>query len=777
LILGCGGDVEARMAEVRALQDVGQFTASIDELREILAERPDDPEASYRLGVALVQTGEASRAVWPLEKAAESPDYAVQASLLLASAHFANQNFEAVVKAADRVLEADPERLVALKMRAKGNLGAGRLDDALTDTKRLLESEPDDYGVNLLYATILTDSGQLDEAEAVTTHLKEIGAESGDPATATRACLALAMFAKDVRKDTKQARKYYEDCLEKYPANSFLTGEAMKFYDAIDEPELATDLIRKAAEQAPENLSLRASLANRLENTGDDAGAEKVLLEAVESFKSAGAWNLLATHYRRTRQSEKALEALEKVIELSGDQGDQLRFTHADLLIDLGQLDRAESIAKELQEPTYARLIQGRIELERGDAKAALASFEQGIRNWPNNAGARYLAGIAARQLGDYDRAISELREAVRVDNAATDAARVLARIHYQRGEYLEAINFTRAAVKRPGGKTIDVLVVGVRSFAAQKMWNEARATATTLSQLADAKAVGYAELAAVERAAQGPDEALQAIRASKLDLSDPENEVLLRAFVENAFAAGKGKEALAAVDAALAKHPDVGTLHELRGFALGSLGRMPEAKAEYTKALELDSTNAQAKGALATLRAKEGDRAGAIEMYDQAAQIAENPASFTYLAAQLSLATGDAAGARARLQKVVDADPGHVGARNDLAWLLAEEGKDLDAALALALAAQRLDPTPDVLDTLGWVYLKRGESAEAVKAFEQAVALRSDSPSMRYRLAVALAQAGNPQRAREMFQTALATGAFPEAEAARRELAQLEGQ
>jgi tetratricopeptide (TPR) repeat protein len=217
-ILGCGGDTEARMAEVRALQDVGQFTASIDELREILAEKPDDPEASYRLGVALVQTGEASRAVWPLEKAAESPEYAVQASLLLASAHFANQNFEAVVKAADRVLEADPERLVALKMRAKGNLGAGQLDAALTDTKRLLESEPDDYSVNLLYATILTDSGQLDEAEAVTDHLKEIGAASGDPGTATRACLAPAMFARDVRKDDTKARKLYEDCLEKFPA-------------------------------------------------------------------------------------------------------------------------------------------------------------------------------------------------------------------------------------------------------------------------------------------------------------------------------------------------------------------------------------------------------------------------------------------------------------------------------------------------------------------------------------------------------------------------------
>jgi tetratricopeptide (TPR) repeat protein len=776
-ILGCGGDIESRMAEVRALQDVGQFTASIDELREILAAQPDNPEASYRLGVALVQTGETSRAVWPLEKAAESRDYTVQASLLLASAHFANQNFEAVVKAADRVLEADPSRVVALKMRAKGNLGAGQLDAAMADTKRLLETEPDDYSVNLMYATVLTDSGKLDEAEAATDHLKELGAASGDPGTATRACLAPAMFAKDVRKNDAKATKLYEDCLEKYPANAFLTAETMKFYDSINKHELATALIRKTAQQAPENLSLRASLANRLETTGDGAGAEKVLLEAVESFKSAGAWNLLANHYRKNGQSEQALAAIEKVIELSGDQGDQLRFTHADLLIDLGQLDKAEEVAKGLQEPTYARLIRGRIELERGDAKAALASFEQGIRNWPNNAGARYLAGLAARQLGDFDRAISELREAVRVDNAATDAARVLARLHFQRGEWAEAIKFTRVAAKKPGPKSADVYVVGVRSFVALKQWNEARATALTLAQQPGQKAAGTAELAAVERAAVGPAAALKVIRKSELDLSDPANEVVLRTFVENSFADGHGPEALAAVDAALAKHPDTGSLRELRGYALGRLERLDEAKAEYAKALELDPKNAEAKSALATLLAKDGDRKGAIALYDEAAKVAVNPAPYTYLAAQLALATGDAAGAEARLRQVVIADPGHVGARNDLAWLLAEEDKELDNALALALAAQRLDPTPDVLDTLGWVYLKRGENAEAVKAFEQAVEKRPDSASMRYRLAVSLSKAGDKPRAREMLQTALATGAFPEADDARRELAQLEAQ
>jgi len=776
-ILGCGGDVEARMAEVRALQDVGQFSASIDELREILAIRPDDPEASYRLGVALVQTGEASRAVWPLQKASESPDYAVPASLLLASAHFANGNFEAVVAAADRVLEVDPDRMVALRMRAKGNLGAGKLDAAMADTDRLLEASPDDYGVNLLRATILADSGKLDEAEAANVRLKEIGEASGDPSTAPRACLVTAAFARDARKDLKKAETIFEECLEKYPGNAFVTNEAMSFYDVIDQPERATELIRKAAEQAPENLSMQASLATRLESTGDTAGAEKVLLAAVESFKSAGAWDLLAGYYRRVGESQKALDALEKVIELSGDQGDRLRFIHADLLIDLDQLDRAEAVAKELEEPTYAKLVRGRIQLERGDAKGALESFEQGIRNWPNNAGARYLAGIAARQLGDYDRAISELREAVRIDSAATEAARVLARLHFQRGEWHDAIKAARVAIQRPGGKTADTLIVGVRSFAALKQWGDARTTVKALIELPDGKAAGTAELAAVERAASGPAQALAVIRKSGLDLTDPANQVVLRALIENSFAADKGAEALAAVDAALAKHPDDASLHELRGYALGRLERTNEAKAEFAKALELDPKNAAATGALATLRAQEGDRAGAIGQFDAAAKLSEAPEPYSYLAAQLVLASGDTAGAEARLREVVRSDPGNVGARNDLAWLLAEKGADLDAALALAEAAKRLDPSADVLDTLGWVYLKRGDSRLAVQTLEKALEKRPDSPSIRYRLGIALNQAGDKSRARETFQAALATGAFPEADAARRELAQLEGQ
>ena len=82
------------------------------------------------------------------------------------------------------------------------------------------------------------------------------------------------------------------------PTNGFVASEAMKFYDRIGKPEKSTEVIRKAVEQAPENLSLRSHLSTRLRNHGDVEAAEKVLLEART------LWQQLAHgHIRKLKQN------------------------------------------------------------------------------------------------------------------------------------------------------------------------------------------------------------------------------------------------------------------------------------------------------------------------------------------------------------------------------------------------------------------------------------------------------------------------------------------
>jgi Flp pilus assembly protein TadD len=78
------------------------------------------------------------------------------------------------------------------------------------------------------------------------------------------------------------------------------------------------------------------------------------------------------------------------------------------------------------------------------------------------------------------------------------------------------------------------------------------------------------------------------------------------------------------------------------------------------------------------------------------------------------------------------------------------------------------------VLDTLGWVRLRRGEIEPAVAAFERALAKQPEFSTARYHLGLALARRGDAEAARQAFDAALAAGPFPESDAARRELERL---
>jgi tetratricopeptide (TPR) repeat protein len=450
---GCSAD-DDRMAEIRALQNAGRFEDSIDELRGVLAETPELPEANYRLGVALARTGNPSRSVWALEKASESSGFSIPANLQLASVQFGLNNFEESIRASDRVLAGDPNHREALSLNAQAHVGARQLEEALIDTSRLLELDPDDYPTLVVHATVLAELGRKREAETAHERIKEISAASGDEDRAGRGCLAPALFAKDNLGDLERAEELYEDCASKYPGNRFAIGHIASFFDDVGKSQRASELIERAVSEAPEDLALRFALATRLARLGRAKEAESVLKETVDRFGVEAAGNQLVRHYRRQRDPQRALAVIEEILDEAGGAGDSLGFIRADLLVDVGELDRAEELANNLEEPSYTNLILGRILLARGDAEAALAAFDEGIASWPSNAGARYLAGIAALQLGNFERAIVELRESVRVDDSATEAARILARLYFDRREYAQAIAFSAIAQQHSSTST-----------------------------------------------------------------------------------------------------------------------------------------------------------------------------------------------------------------------------------------------------------------------------------------------------------------------------------
>lgn len=778
LFLACASSVEDRLAEARALQDAGQFSESIEPLRQLLAKNPEQGEANYLLGVALVQTGQLSLAVWPLEKASADPGQAVTAGLLLASAFLGLQAHEDAVRVATKVLEQDPERVAALKVRAQALLGANQREEALKDTTRLRELAPEDYPALLIHATILAElDGRMVEAEKAHEDLETLAAKSSDMGLVAKGCLARATFFKDNLKDEARAEAHFRKCIERNPTESLSLRLVTQFFDERKRGEESTAIWEKALKEAPENLQIRGAVAARYEAQGKADQARATLKEGVELLGTAPAWYALSEFERRNKHPEQAFEAIEQAIAIAPAGNDNLNFFKADLLIDLNRLDEADTLVNTLSEASFRDLLRGRILLARGDAKGALATFDTGLKRWPNNAGGRYLAGLAAHQVGDFARAESEFREALRVDPAATDAAYALASVFLAQGRYKDAADSARSFVTNRGGSRYDGYLLYIRAATQLKNYEGANRTADALAAAGFPKEADVARVQ-IELVASGPDAALRRLKSGSIDLGDPASESLLRSIAERLIAADRVREASDLVAASIAKHPDSAPLREIQGVLLVHLGRDGEAQASFQKALEIDPNYARGKAGLAGLTAKSGDSARALAMYDEASKAAPNETGSAYAAAQLTLASGDVAGARIRLEEIVKRDPGHAGARNDLAWLLSQPpNPELDRALVYAEEAHRIDGSPEITDTLAWVYLQRGQNERAVELFQQAIELRPESQSIRYHLGIALGRQGERQRALETLRQALEAGPFPEAEAAKSELARLEQQ
>jgi tetratricopeptide (TPR) repeat protein len=110
--------------------------------------------------------------------------------------------------------------------------------------------------------------------------------------------------------------------------------------------------------------------------------------------------------------------------------------------------------------------------------------------------------------------------------------------------------------------------------------------------------------------------------------------------------------------------------------------------------------------------------------------------------------------------------------AANNLAFIYAERGQNLDVALQLATTAkQRLPEDPNVDDTLGWIYYKRGQPAQAIPYLQASLKRQPDAADVLYHLGMAYAGAGDHDLARETLERALRLDPKAGGEDARRTL------
>jgi tetratricopeptide (TPR) repeat protein len=191
------------------------------------------------------------------------------------------------------------------------------------------------------------------------------------------------------------------------------------------------------------------------------------------------------------------------------------------------------------------------------------------------------------------------------------------------------------------------------------------------------------------------------------------------------------------------------------RTYAAGS--DFASAERFLRQAIDLDNGYVAAYGALGQLYLAQDRLDSARAEFEALAQRTPTSIAAQTMVGVILQSQGNIDGAREQFERALQIDPDAALAANNLAWIYAEHGGNLDVAMNLAQTAQkRLPGVAEVSDTLGFIYYKKNLPALAISLLNVSAAQDPANAVYQYHLGLAYVSAGDAVRARASLSRAL---------------------
>jgi len=321
-------------------------------------------------------------------------------------------------------------------------------------------------------------------------------------------------------------------------------------------------------------------------------------------------------------------------------------------------------------------------------------------------------------------------------------------------------------------------ILKGIADLAHQK-YNDAQQDAQQAMQRAPQSPAPYVQMGNIELIQKHYEQAVTFYQQA-LD-KDPSSSEGLSGVMNTYFVQKQFDKAIAAANAQIAKSPNNANFYDLLGTALFNGKKdLPGAEAALRKAVDLDKNNTDALEKLGKVQVQEGSADKALALYQQS--IKDNPreVAFYILSGELYEAKKDWDHAKNLYQQALSIAPDHPLASNNLAYVILEQGGNVDVAMGLAQTARRGAPDwPNAADTLGWAFYQKGIYDSAISQFQEALRLGAkrgdpDNADLHYHLGLAYQKKNNPGLARQQLEKAVKLD--PKRDDARKALAELHG-
>lgn len=725
LAVSCARDPEAAkrayLESGDAYFSAGKYAEAVLEYKNAVQQDAQFGEARYKLAQTYERAGDFKNAYQEYRRAADllPEDGAVQ--LKVGQVVLAARQFEDAKAFADRLLEKNLRNVDAQILRGTALAGLNDFASAIAQMEEAIKVDPGKSTAYDHLGALQLANGDQKNAEMAFKKAIEIDG------TSLPARLALAVFY-------------------------LSTGRAAEGEEALKQT-LQIDASDLTANRA---LALFYLASNRAKE------AEPHLKKVAEVSRTVAARLALADYYALTQRRDEAIEILGKVgnDDPQGFLSAQTRLAAMEYAAgSAGEAHkRLDDVLARQPKHSTALVLKARFLLTEHRLDDALARAKAASEADPKSAQAQFMLGKIRTAMGQPDQAVLAFNEVLRLNPRAGAAQLELTRAQLAVGHADAAMQSARQALGQQPDNA-DARLLLARSLAARGDLAQAEKELRTLlvrypSVSAVHSQAGIISLAKGDRvAARRAFERAQALDGRSIEA--------LSGLVSLDLGAGKVADARSRTDARLAETPDNARVLMLSARVYAAEGDPARAELALRRVVKTDASNLQAYALLGQLllsqqkfeQAKTEFAGLATRRPGTATETAGNTMVALILAAQNRRAE-----AQKKYEQILAVSPRSVVAANNLAWMYAEEGRNLDVALGLAKTAVAETPDePAITDTLGWVYYKKGLYGQAIAAFRRCIEQDSTHPIFHYHLGLAYAKDGDHAKARQSLQKALA--------------------
>ena len=717
-------------------------------------------------GQQFLTEGRVPEAIVEFRNAVDRDENSGEARLKLAEAYAANGEPQKAYREYVRAADLLPDDTTAQLKAATYLVLVGQYEDARTRVQRLLEKQPTNVDALILLGNALAG---LRDLEGAVTQIRE--AVQLDPSR-SQTYTNLALFTA-AQGDRTAARAAFERAVQTDPRSIGARLALANFLWAEGDTAAAEASLQAALKIDANDVLTNRALATFYVASGRAPAAEPHLKIAAAASKTPASQLELADYYILLGRRAEASRVLEPMAVQSANAG-PVEVRLAGIAYAAGQsVDahaRIDRLLRRQPDDPLALLLKARWLMMEGQLERALALATRAIAVDPRMLAAHYIRGqlqLATHRSGD---AIKSFTEVLRLNPQATVAQVQLSRLHLARNAVDTAVLFAEEAL-RVSPTSVDARLALTRAWVARDDVDRAEAGMAQMRK----ESPDVAEVHSLD----GSMRLLRAdlagarvafVRALQLDGGDLEALNGLTTIEMRERQVERARELIEARLQAGRHTPDLLLLAAKVFIAADDTRR---AEALLRQAIELDPLHTDTYVLLGRIYTEQ-NRVPAVqrEFDDLARQQPKNLAA-QVMAAMLVHAQGNVAEATKRYEAILAAEPRITIAANNLASIYAEAGENLEVAQRWAeTAAEQVPMHAEIQDTLGMVYYRRHRYGEALRRFEQSVALEPGNAVYRYHLALVHARNGDVDRAREALRVALERR--PDYDEARKALASL---